>query len=142
MSLLFVRMCISAAIFAVPFMLLMLVSGGAYGGLWLLFPLVAAIPGALGAMILFAPMEALLDACRLPALKNLAVPLLGALIAPALLVFFHFLDGKEGSLIERLTSGGINVWGPIVLWMVLGVIFGVLWRLSARLAGKTGISNG
>ena len=142
MTLLLARLLISAALFAVPFALMAFTSKSAHGGMWILFPLVAVVPGVLGALILFAPVEAMLDAHGLQSYKNVAVPFAGALIAPIFLLAMATASGKADVLLGRIASQGANAWGPIVLWMFLGAIFGVLWRLTAWLAALMGIANG
>ena len=141
MTLLLVRLLISAAMFSVPFALLAFASKSENGALWLLFPLVAAVTGVVGALLLFVPVEALLDSRGLQSYKNLFVPLSGALIAPILLVVMTVASGKVALFMERLSSGGVNAWGPIVMWMMLGAVFGALWRLTSWLAGLIGFAN-
>ena len=142
MTLLLARLLISAALFVVPFALLALGSKGEHAAMWLLFPIFAAIPGILGALILFAPVEAMLDARGLQSYKNVAVPAAGALIAPILFIVMIMASGKVTLALGRLANGGINGWGPIGLWMLLGAVFGMFWRLTAWLAALMGISNG
>ena len=142
MTLLLVRLLISAAMFSAPFALLAFASKSQNGAMWILFPLVAAVPGVVGALLLFVPVEALLDARGLQSYKNLVVPLAGALIAPIMLVVMATAGGKVALFMERLSSGGANASGPIVLWMILGAVFGALWRLTGWLAGLMGFANG
>ena len=142
MTLLVVRLLISAAIFAAPFALMAVASKSEHGAMWILFPIFAAVPGMLGALILFAPIEALLDARGLHSYKNLAVPAAGALIAAIFFLVMTMASGKTDVMLGRIASQGVNAWGPIVLWMILGALFGVFWRLTAWLAALMGISNG
>src|SRR3982750_3454061 len=141
MTLLLVRLLISAAMFAAPFALLAFASKSEFGGMWLLFPVFAAVPGVLGALLLFVPVEAVLEARGLQAYKNLAVPAAGALIAPILTLVMVTASGKA-HMLGRLVSDGVNAWGPLIMWMVLGAIFGWLWRVTAWVANLMGMTNG
>jgi len=142
MTLLLVRLLISAAMFSAPFALMAFASKSQHGAMWILFPLFAVVPGVVGALVLFVPIEAILESRGLHSYKNAFVPLAGALIAPILLVVTTAASGKIGLVVERYSSAGVNAWGPIVLWMVLGAVFGALWRLTAWLAGLMGFANG
>ena len=142
MTLLLVRLLISAAMFSAPFALMAFASKSQHGAMWILFPLFAAVPGVVGALLLFVPIEAILESRGLHSFKNVFVPLAGALIAPILLIVTTTASGKLGLVAERFSSAGVNAWGPIVLWMVLGAVFGALWRLTAWLAGLMGFANG
>ena len=141
MTLLLVRLLISAAMFAAPFALLAFAGKSELSGMWLLFPLFAAVPGVLGALLLFVPVESALDARGLQAYKNLAVPAAGALIAPILMVVMATAGGKADVMLGRFASQGVNAWGPLVLWMVVGAIFGWRWSVTAWLAALIGMPN-
>ena len=141
MSLLAVRLLISAAMFTAPFALLAFGSKRTHSDMWLLFPLFAAVPGVLGALILFAPLEALLDSRGMQISKNFAVPAAGALIAPILLLVMTAKSGKLRLVLSRYSKDGRKAWGPLVLWMVLGAIFGVMWRSTEWIAAFLGLRN-
>jgi hypothetical protein len=142
MTLLVARLLISVALLCSPFALIVIGSVGRRNAgslIWLLIPFFGGVPAVLGALLVFAPLEGILDARGLGHLKNVAVPLAGALLIVIFVVGSLGARGKLAMLRTRIASGGINVIGPMLLWSALGVIWGVLWRLSEWIATRAGI---
>ena len=142
MTLLVARLLISVALLCSPFALIVIGSVGRRNAgslMWLLIPFFGGVPAVLGALLVFAPLEGILDARGLGQLKNVAVPLAGALLVVIFVVGSFGASGKLSMLRTRISSGGINAIGPILLWSVLGVIWGVLCRLSEWIATRVGI---
>ena len=83
----------------------------------------------------------LLDRRGLGHLKNVAVPLEGALLVVLFMPVVWGTSGNAAKLVGRLVRGGINAIGPIVLWSVLGVLRGALRRLSDWIAAAVGLGG-
>ncbi|MEO1045019.1 MAG: hypothetical protein AAFX04_06230 [Pseudomonadota bacterium] len=102
-----------------------------------LIPFFGAIPAIIGALLLFVPAEYYLDHIGQSALKNIAIPVIGGT-----LVFFVTLaiaqKGEISSLTDRLSKGKWNDWAGFVFWVLMGAIWGVLWRLTEWLVELSG----
>ena len=125
-----VRLVICFVLLVAPVVLLVVASRKAENMIYLMFPVVAAVPATLGALLVFAPLEAYLSARGLAHLKNVAVPLAGALLIVVFLLVVAGASGRLGQYGGRLRTGGLNAVAPIVVWSLLGVLWGALWRVS------------
>ena len=82
-------------------------------------------------LLVFVPIEWLLDRRGLGHLKDIAVPLAGALLIVLFSLVMFGLSGKLGLAFERIAGGGLAQLAPFLLWSVLGVFWGALWRFTA-----------
>lgn len=117
--------------FCAPIFLFVIMSGSSDSALVLLIPMFGAVPAVIGTFLIFMPIEAGLDAAGLGPLKNVAVPAAGGLFIVLFVLVMSMGDDTLTLLIERLRNDPVNVGGPLLFWMVLGVVWGVLWRASA-----------
>jgi hypothetical protein len=138
-----IRLAILVALFCGPFLLFVLLNRrNGNAGMVLVVLFFFTLPVALGALVIYAPLERLLDARGLGHVKNLAVPLLSAAVMAVLAMLFllvmdafdkaHVVPGQDARTIaDRLP-------GIAQLGAVLGAVGGVLWRFSdwaAKLLG-------
>lgn len=132
------RVLLCAVVFTAPVALYIIMSGKKDNLLLLLFPMIGIIPAVIGALLVFWPLEALLDGTGRPAWKNYFVPIAGACLIIAVVAIVGGISGKLAMMLERIASNPVNNGGPILLWMVLGLIWGILWRMSdwALTAGR------
>jgi hypothetical protein len=118
-----------------PFALVTLASRRSEAGMVLVVPFFFTPPIALSAVAVFAPIERYLDGGGLGHLKNVGVPLLGAvavaLLALAWLVLLEKIEqslGVKNAPNARTVSERIP--GVIAQGGILGAVGGALWRLS------------
>ena len=145
MTVIVARLLISLALLASPFALLILANAGrkqANGLMWLIIPFFGGIPAILGALLVFAPLENLLDARGLGHLKDVAIPLAGALLIVIFMVVILGTPRKLAKMAARIRQGGFKVIRPMLFWSVLGAVWGALWRLSAWIAMRVGLASG
>ena len=142
MGLTLARIVVSIVLFCLPFLILVARSRKPDNALFLLFPLFGAIPAIVAALVLFVPIEGLLDARGVPHLKNLLVPLAGASVVFIFTVVMGVVWGNLGTMISRLTAGGMAAWGGFLVWSVLGALWGLVWRSTEWLAKWVGLVNG
>jgi hypothetical protein len=126
-----IRVLVCLALFCLPFLVLIVLEGRPEALIYLMFPMFGAIPGILAALLIFAPLEWLLDRRGLGRLKNIAIPLAGALLIFVVALVIGSLSGKLGLMLDRITTGGANVVAPFLVWSVLGALWGGLWRFTA-----------
>ena len=93
--------------------------------MWLIFPFFGAVPAILGALIVFAPLEAVLDARGLGHWKNAAVPLAGASLIFIFVLVMQGLAGKLGLMVSRIAEHPGQALAPLLVWSVLGAFWGV-----------------
>ena len=136
------RLLICMALVCSPFVLVALASRKAQGCMWMsLFPIFGGVPAVLGALLVFAPLERYLDARALGHLKNVAVPVAGAFLV---VIFILVIQGATGSLkrtLGHIARDRMRAIEPILVWSALGVLWGVLWRLSDWLATRAGVTG-
>lgn len=137
-----VRLLVAFAMVCLPIVLLVAASRRAENLIFLIFPIVGGIPAALGALLIFAPLERLLEARGLGHLQNVAIPLAGGLLIVVFLFVALALSGKLARLPARLARAPGSVVGALVLWSVLGAAWGVLWRVSDRVVVAMGLATG
>jgi hypothetical protein len=128
------RVLICLMLFCLPFVLYIAASGQPDAGMILVFPVFGAIPAILGALLIFVPVETYLDRRGLGHLKNKAIPLAGALLIAVFMIVMWGIKGRLLELVARVSTGDIGIVGPILLWSVLGAIWGALWRVTAWIA--------
>jgi hypothetical protein len=124
------RLVVALALFCAPLLLYVVASRKADNALLLILPFVGAIPGALGALLVFAPLERHLRARGLERFENVAVPAAGALLIVVFLVVMLLPSGRLFTLPQRLRRGGWNAVAPLLVWSALGALWGALWRAS------------
>ena len=126
-----IRILVCIVLFCLPVLALIALEGRPEAMIYLMFPMFGAIPAVLGALLVFVPIEWFLDRRGLSHLKNIAVPLAGALLIVLFSLVVFGLSGKLGLVIERIASGGLAQLAPFLLWSVLGAFWGGLWRFTA-----------
>jgi hypothetical protein len=141
-----VRTAILLVAFCLPFVLLALASRRQEnGGMYLVFPVFLALPVVLSALIVFGPLERALDGRGLGHLKNTLVPLLGGALVVLLAVAWWTILGVLNAVATRTPVGMLtrlarNPTG-LVLWGVIGVVCGTLWRLTDWAAMLLGLRD-
>ena len=132
MIIVLLRIAACMVIIALPFVLLAFASGKADGLLWLIFPVVAAAPALLLLALVFAPVEALADARGLP--RTQTVLIAGAIATSLVWLAFQFLSAwSQGKPVASILASGIGL-RTLIIWIVLGVLLGAIWRGSEVLA--------
>lgn len=135
MIIILVRIVICVVLFCFPLLVYIWASRKPDNALWLIFPLFGGIPAVFGALFVFVPLEIFLDAQALGHLKNVAVPLSGALLVVFFIIFAWGISGNLSKVPERIATGGVHFVVPVLFWSFLGVVWGGLWRLSDWLVG-------
>lgn len=130
-SLIIARMIVAVVLVCVPILLFVLVSGRPENALWLIFPFFGAVPAIVGALVLFLPVEVLLDSRGLSHWKNMVVPLVGFLLP----IVFMIVMGRK-----PFADGNNLIW--LIVWGVFGAFWGFAWRGTEWLARWTGLVNG
>ena len=131
-----IRIVVCIVLFCLPVVALIALDGRPEAMIYLMFPMFGAIPAILGALLVFVPIEWLLDRYGLGRLKNIAVPIAGALLIFLFALIMVAPSGKLGLLVNRLAGGGMVELAPFMLWSVLGAFWGGLWRLTAWIGTK------
>ena len=132
------RLVICVLLFCLPFLLPILASRKPEAGLMLMFPLFGAIPAAISALILFVPVENWLDRHDLAHLKNIAVPAAGSIIVVGFMLVVGLLKRKPFWFVGRIREKGLAMIVPVLIWSLLGTVWGGLWRLSDWMLGASG----
>ena len=127
-----IRLLICLAIMAAGFAIFISRSSSEHRHLWLLFPLVGAVPASLAAALLFVPIETFAYSRGLDHWATPAVVLAGASIAFLFefLARLHERPGRFGKPARSPFRLGHFVRAASV-WIVLGASWGALWRASA-----------
>jgi hypothetical protein len=132
-AMILIRLVICVVLFCLPFLGLIMLDGSPDAMIYLLFPIFGAIPGLLAALLVFVPIERLLERRGEEHLKNFAVPAAGALLIFAIALVVLSFSGDLSVKIARIMGGGLyNLW-PFLIWSLLGAVWGGLWRLSDRI---------
>ena len=135
------RIIVSVALFCAPFILYVVFSNQSQAGMMLLFPLFGAIPAIVAALILFLPIELLLEN-KNSWLKNILIPLTGASVI-FIFMFIMARSSYDASRIQNLAVPRYSMeWGIYAIWSVAGATWGVIWRFTEFLAKWTGLANG
>jgi hypothetical protein len=142
MGLTLARIIVAVVLFCLPFALFIAASRKPDNMMFLLFPLFGAVPAIIFALILFVPVEALLNARGMPGAKNIVIPLLGASLVFLFAIGMEAYSGSLGRFLARITEGGLAALAPMLLWSVLGVAWGLIWRSTEWLAKWVGLTNG
>ena len=71
----------------------------------------------------------------------MAIPLAGALLIVIFLLVVAIATGRMRTFARRMRAGGLNALAPVVVWSVLGVIWGALWRVSDWLLLRLGLAG-
>ncbi len=136
MPLLLARIVVSVILFCAPFVLFVFLSANPDNALILIFPFFGAVPAILAAIVLFVPAEALLDRLGMPRLKNVVVPLIGAFIGTIAMVVIGFATDSLWVLARNISQQPEAFWGVMAVWGVLGVVWGLVWRMTEWMANK------
>ncbi len=132
------RIVVSVVLFCAPFFAFIAASGAPEMGIILIFPLMGAIPAIIAALLLFVPAEWLCDRIGAPWLKNLVVPLLGAVVIFAVDAGFAFYDPMYRPILGKLGDNPGALIG-LLFWAALGAAWGVVWRLTDWIAKRLGL---
>jgi hypothetical protein len=141
MTLIVARLLISLALLCAPFALFAIGTRSAGGLIWFMFPVVYGTPALLGALLFFAPLEGFLNARGLGHLKNVAVPLAGAVLIVLFTFLFLKATGGLSKALARVSSGGPAAVGALALWSAVGAVWGAVWRLSDWIAARAGLGG-
>ena len=133
-----VRLVISLVIFCAPIVLYVIASRKADNALYLIFPMFGAIPGAIGAVLVFVPIESYLQTRGLAHLADRLVPASGATLIVIFTLVMLGTSGGFGRFWRRLVAGGMNAVAPLLVWAVIGVLWGAAWRASAWVLAALG----
>ena len=130
------RILACMAVIAAPFVLLALASGKGDGLLWLIFPVVLAIPALMLLALVFAPVEAIAAANNFS--RTLAVLIAGAIGAAVIWLGLLSLNANsQGKPIMTVVATGTSLKTTII-WMALAMLLGLVWRASEWLARAFG----
>ena len=135
------RLLVTLVLLSAPFLLYVAATarGKADNALWLMYPIVLAIPTAIGGLFVLAPLEAILDARGARHLKDVVIPAAGgALVLLVLGVTWQRGRRRRAAAARRATAGRVSRRRPqlwaFLLGGVIGVVWGALWRLSEWIA--------
>jgi hypothetical protein len=124
------RLLLCLILFNLPFILFVAASRNKDNALVLLFPLFGTIPAVIGALLLFLPVEMYLSAHALGHWNNVAIPVAGSLFIVIFMLIASIKSGKPLQFFSRLRKDWQQTLGAMLLWSVLGTIWGAAWRLS------------
>ncbi|MCK0127958.1 hypothetical protein [Erythrobacter sp. F6033] len=124
----FLARCVACTLFfCAPIVLIVATASEPATALLLLVPILGLIPAYIIALILFVPVEGLMQRRGIGWLSNLAVPFMGAVGA---LLSFVVLGAFWGELDVMLRNLARDPYA-FGFWIFLGVVWGFLWRLTA-----------
>lgn len=136
MTIIFLRILACAVMLVLPFALLAMASGKAEGLIWLIFPIVLAVPALALLALVLVPVEAV--AAANGASKNVAAIAAGAVGAAAIWLGMLALQAlSQGKPILTHMTSGVGLKTTLV-WMLLGALLGGLWRASEWLVRYLG----
>jgi hypothetical protein len=124
------RLLICLILFNLPFILFVTASRNKDNALVLLFPLFGTIPAVIGALLLFLPIEIYLSSHALGRWSNIAIPVAGSLFVVIFMLIASIVSGNPLRFFSRLRRDWQQTLGAMLLWSVLGTIWGAVWRLS------------
>ena len=135
------RLLVTLVLLCAPFVLYVAATARSKrdNGLWLIFPVIMAIPSGLGGLFVLAPLEAILDARGGGHLKNVILPIAGgALVFVVLGIAWIRGRRRRAEMAARRNvpvrpAGRQQLW-VFVLWCAVGVVWGALWRVSEPIA--------
>ena len=142
MGMIVARIIVSVVLFCLPILIFVVLSRKPDNALYLIFPLVGAIPAIVAALVLFVPLESYLDGRGLGHLKNVFVPLAGATVIFIFMIVMGAVWGNPKTMMDKLAHGGVHAWGAFLVWSVLGALWGLVWRSTEWLAKWVGLANG
>ena len=128
-----IRLGICLAVVTAGFALLVARTKSQDGLLWMLFPVIGCIPGAMAAALIFVPIERYARSSHQQWIATPAVVLAGSSIVLLLYLLGNLRQGSRGFLkaTRKLFSDDLKLLRASSAWMCLGAIWGALWRLSA-----------
>jgi hypothetical protein len=130
------RMLACAMMLALPFVLLAFGSGKSDGLLWLIFPVVLAVPAFALLALVFVPVEALAGSQNWS--KNQAVLIAGAVGAALIWLSLVALQAlSQGKPIRGALLSGVALKTTLI-WILLGILLGCFWRASDWLVRSIG----
>jgi hypothetical protein len=140
------RALLFAALVGLPFVLLAVGQRRKGGAMWLLFPFFWGVPLMLGGLLVFAPLEHVLDLRGLGDLKDACVPLAGAVLVGGVFALTTILAARSRNprvrqrVAVRFARHPVRQVLYVVGGTVPGAIAGALWRLTDRAATALGIA--
>ena len=123
----FFRCLACTLFFCVPLLLIISSANDPAMGMLLLIPMIGLIPGYIMALILFVPVEVFTAKIGNAWLANFLVPAMGAVGAVMCFIALALYHGQLEIMLRNLASSPDG----FTLWIGLGVVWGVLWRLTA-----------
>ena len=146
---LFSRSLLFAALVSLPFVLLAFDHRRRQQGalLWLLFPFFWGGPLVLAALVVFAPVEHVLDGRSLGHVKDVGVPLAGAALVVVVLAVVTIRAVRSRNprvrqrAAERFARHPVRQVLYVAAGAVSGALAGVLWRLTDWAATVLGIGG-
>ena len=142
------RALLYAALVCLPFVLLAFGQRRREHGLmWLLFPVFWGVPLVLGALVVFAPLERVLDARGLGHLKDAGVPLAGAALVVVVLALVAIRAAASANphvrrrVADRFARHPVRQVLYVAAGAVPGALAGALWRLTDWAAAVLGVGG-
>ena len=136
MTLILLRIVACVAMIVMPFVLLALASGRAEGALWLIFPVVLAVPALSLLALVLVPVEAVAGAHGLS--KNVTV--IGTGAAGGAVIWLGMLGlqaSAQGKPLTAALTAGLAL-KTTVIWMAVGALLGCFWRVSEWIVRSLG----
>ena len=127
MSLILLRVAVSAVILTAPFLFLAVSTGKVQGAIWLMIPFALFIPVLLISIFLLTPVEALAEKAGLDA--NIVVPVFGGFIG-ALVVAVTMKYSKDPEIISKFVHGDSTTVVAACGVVLAGAVVAGSWRLS------------
>lgn len=123
-----VRIALSCILLWLPFILITILNTDPNYGLILIFPFVGTIPAIIVAILIFMPVEYLLDKRGMAFHKNIVVPVLGALSVVIWKLFWAmpYLFSSE-PINKNIPAAS---WGGMEIVIGGGFAWGIIWLLA------------
>lgn len=131
----FLARCLACTlIFLAPLILVVIASADPNTALILIIPFFGLIPAYIMALIVFVPVEALCKWAGARWLANIAVPISGGAGAAGGIVLLAVVWDNLDVLARNFAQ---EPWA-LIFWVVLGFVWGVLWRIATFAVGRIG----
>jgi len=131
----FLARCLACtSIFVAPLVLVVLASDDPSMMLILIIPFFGLIPAYIMALVVFVPVEALCKWIGARWLANIVVPISGGAGAAGGIVLLALVLDNLGVLARNFAQ---EPWA-LIFWVVLGFVWGVLWRIATFAVSRIG----